>query len=365
MQWRKSWNRVGETGLNIVEGKAGSDPAVRSTMIFGVCDVWRCALTSGGCCAAQLFLKNLKKHKRAMFRIALLITALFGLLVLQPSTCASNFINVCCTRTHVAHALFALFSLVLLILKIDDVVSGSWFAIWIPMLLLDGILMLTAVRLCQRDFAKARPSHCAPPLLLTWMSRCRWRCSASTASRRKGKTQPPGRTRTAGSPALGCMDERHFVLVQIFILLNLDGVVDWSWAVAFIPWMIYEANQLIELVPTAVKDVQKPDIAEPDAESGDAEETFMRYVEAEMEYNQHLIDRYDAQLSVVASLMRVLFLILLAVKLDSDPSGMKWAVVFIPIWLYFGYRLSGQFRSCCCTNSPNFSQSNLLFKTKH
>jgi hypothetical protein len=34
----------------------------------------------------------------------------------------------------------------LLILKIDDVVSGSWFAIWIPMLLLDGILMLNVVR---------------------------------------------------------------------------------------------------------------------------------------------------------------------------------------------------------------------------
>jgi hypothetical protein len=131
-----------------------------------------------------------------------------------------------------------------------------------------------------------------------------------------------------------------FVLVQIFILLNLDGAVDWSWAVAFIPWMIYEANQLIELVPTAVKEVQKPEVAEPDAENGDAEETFMRYVEAEMEYNQHLIDRYDAQLSTVASLMRVLFLILLAVKLDSDPSDMKWAVVFIPIWLYFGYRVS-------------------------
>lgn len=109
-----------------------------------------------------------------MFRIALLITALFGLLVLQPSTRASNSINVCCTRTHVAHALFALFFfVVLLILKIDDVVSGSWFAIWIPMLLLDGILMLTAVRLCQRDLAKERLSHCESPLLLTWISRCR------------------------------------------------------------------------------------------------------------------------------------------------------------------------------------------------
>lgn len=131
-----------------------------------------------------------------------------------------------------------------------------------------------------------------------------------------------------------------FVLVQIFILLNLDGAVDWSWAVAFIPWMIYEVNCLIEMVPVAITPVQKPDHPDPDTEDGDVEEAFMRYVEVEMEYNQHLMDRYDAQLSVVATTMRILFLILLAVKLDSDPSGLNWATVFVPIWLYFGFRVS-------------------------
>lgn len=133
-----------------------------------------------------------------------------------------------------------------------------------------------------------------------------------------------------------------FVLLQIFILLNLDGIVDWSWAVAFIPWMIYEANILLEFVPIAVNEVQEVEKPQADDETGDAEETYMRYLSDEMEYTQKVVERYDAQLSVVASLMRVVFLALLAVKLDLEPSNMPWGVVFIPIWLYFGFRVRKQ-----------------------
>lgn len=46
--------------------------------------------------------------------------------------------------------LFVLRAAVLFILKVDEAVSGSWFAIWIPMLLVDGILMMNTVIIVVR-----------------------------------------------------------------------------------------------------------------------------------------------------------------------------------------------------------------------
>jgi len=45
-----------------------------------------------------------------------------------------------------------------------------------------------------------------------------------------------------------------FVLIQIFIVLKLEGAVQWSWLVTFLPWLLYELHALmVTLLGSAVQ----------------------------------------------------------------------------------------------------------------
>lgn len=128
-----------------------------------------------------------------------------------------------------------------------------------------------------------------------------------------------------------------FILIQIFVLIRMDGYTDWSWFAVFAPWFIYEFIVALVHLPTAFKVVPPPsyDNIQVDVEEGQnpEEEIFMVKIQKESEYFEKLMERQRAQKTIIVTGLRAWQAIFLAIELNGTENW-NWGLVFLPIWIY-------------------------------
>jgi curved DNA-binding protein CbpA len=129
-----------------------------------------------------------------------------------------------------------------------------------------------------------------------------------------------------------------FVLIQILILMRLDGLLEgWSWFAIFAPWFVYEGFAIVDKLPSLIQSIHPPDEAEMERKISieiDEQEKTMIIISAHEEYFKSLMERAIARKSFFVSLLRVWLACFLAVQLDHTVSW-DWGLVLLPIWAYF------------------------------
>jgi hypothetical protein len=143
-----------------------------------------------------------------------------------------------------------------------------------------------------------------------------------------------------------------FTLIQIFILMKLDGdISSWSWFAVFSPWFFYEVFSIILNVDKAfIHKIEPP--APIDEHSilktmggnhGNGDEENPGLSEEEIAFQRHtnelnhfkeLTERLQSRIEIVDHILRLWLAIFLAVKLDRTVNW-DWGLVLLPIWVYF------------------------------
>jgi hypothetical protein len=129
-----------------------------------------------------------------------------------------------------------------------------------------------------------------------------------------------------------------FVLIQIFVLMGLDKVVDWSWFTLFIPWFIYEFFLIGALLKPSFTPIPPPNhdkslISFEDGADHD-EEILLHKLKLEHEYFTKTIEQKNSRKTIAVYLLRFWLAIFLALKIDHKVNW-NWGLVLLPIWVYF------------------------------
>jgi curved DNA-binding protein CbpA len=129
-----------------------------------------------------------------------------------------------------------------------------------------------------------------------------------------------------------------FVLIQIFILMRLDGLIEgWSWFAIFAPWFIYEAFAITDKLPSllqSIHPVNETELERKMTNEMDEQERTMVLITAHEEHFKKLMERALARKSLLVSLLRIWLACFLAVQLDHTVNW-DWGLVMLPIWAYF------------------------------
>eukprot|EP01038_Epipyxis_sp_PR26KG_P004929 gene4929-6897_t len=233
-------------------------------------------------------LKNFQSNRQDRCSIMLLIAFIFASILLLP---------------------------ILFSLKCDGDLgkSAPWLAIWTPMWIVDLFLLISAVIiLYDNSEPVVDPENPNAPV----------------------EEKIPLMERV-----LNFITTTLFILIQIFFLMRLDHVVDWSWFKVFIPWFLYEFFTASSLLHTAfIVTIPPPDhsaIVATINEDGTSaeEELFIQKVKLESEYFEKLMQQKNFQKSVLVSGLRAWLGVFLALKLDGSRDW-NWGLVLLPIWLY-------------------------------
>ncbi len=129
-----------------------------------------------------------------------------------------------------------------------------------------------------------------------------------------------------------------FILIQIFVLMRMDGDIEWSWFAVFAPWFIYEGITVVALIQQAfLTTIVPPDFENltliiEEGHSGE-EEMFMQKMKLESAYFEKIMEQKNAQKTILISLLRTWQAIFLALKLNGDKDW-NWGLVLLPIWVY-------------------------------
>ena len=136
-----------------------------------------------------------------------------------------------------------------------------------------------------------------------------------------------------------------FILLQIFILMRLDGYIQWNWFAVFSPWFLYELIRVficlkVILIPIATPDYEVIKSFIRSSSSSD-EENMMKNEEEfkvmkltlEEEYFQAHLNRQQEIRSMIGYLLRAWQGVFLALKVNGDITW-NWGLVLLPIWVY-------------------------------
>ena len=223
----------------------------------------------------------------------------------------------------------ALFVLpILFCLKCDGTLDDSvpWLAIWTPMWIVDGFLLIMAISLCTHK--NSDPSSDRP-----------------ADSDNEGNTEPehdqmhvPVTVKISNF-----ISTTSFILIQIFILAHLDHRIHWSWFATFSPWFIYEGfNILVEFHSAFLVTIVMPEIVSEEPASGyrqehgddEDHEKLLQRLTKESEHFEASMQQQSDRMSIYTRLLRIWLAIFLALKLDGEVSW-NWGLVLFPIWTYF------------------------------
>ncbi|KAI8592845.1 hypothetical protein BDZ88DRAFT_504202 [Geranomyces variabilis] len=129
-----------------------------------------------------------------------------------------------------------------------------------------------------------------------------------------------------------------FLLFQIFIVIRLDGSVDWSWGVVFIPWFVIEVISFIGKIGLIAKTFRRghspPLVFEPGQDT-EAQAPMRPFSGAEK-----ALFVYDTFLTTV---IRLAQLALFIAKINGSLDGVAWGVIFLPTWLWSAFKIIGIF----------------------
>lgn len=199
---------------------------------------------------------------------------------------------------------------ILFSLKCDNTVGNDvpWLALWTPMWIVDGFLLVATGLLFTQG---SDPNDTESPHV------------------------------SIAEKISHLFTTLMFILVQIFMLMRLDGKVTWSWGATFAPWYIYEVYTAAVLVPSALfENIPLPNLDEVHVDTHEVEdghnpeeELLFKKVEVECEYFNKAINQRKERRSIAVCALRLWLAAFLAVQLDRAVAW-NWGLVLLPVWLY-------------------------------
>lgn len=197
---------------------------------------------------------------------------------------------------------------ILFCLRADGDISLMWSIIWFPMWTIDLVLLIVVIIVmimpCFRDLdpdvEQGRPS------VMQEVLQGFYRAIQATL----------------------------FILLQVFVVLKVDGILTWSWMEIFIPWFIFDFAVVSENLISSFASVMPPNYKDLSSSVEDPEEMRLKRIALDGAYHDSLLNRFNSRRYIVVSILRLVFAFLLAYKLDNN-SSMNWALVFLPVWIYF------------------------------
>jgi Transmembrane Fragile-X-F protein len=99
------------------------------------------------------------------------------------------------------------------------------------------------------------------------------------------------------------------MLVQVFLFLKLDNVIDWNWFAVFSPWLARECVLSVRAVRVAI-------IADPD-----------------LYYPTREVLKLNALRDFACHLVRAWVAVFIALKLNHQ-NDWNWGLVLLPVWVY-------------------------------
>lgn len=160
----------------------------------------------------------------------------------------------------------------LIIVRIDDIIQCSWSVIWIPAWLLDPIMIVVIGAIPRHSGDKER--------LLKTYKRILWGIYMTL-----------------------------FMLLQIFIVLRLDGKITWMIAKVFVPYFIIEG---IQFIVNCVESV--------------AGCSALKAIDERRKITWFLVDQF------FPGIVRSSVMVLIALRIDGIIKC-SWGVVFIPLYV--------------------------------
>jgi hypothetical protein len=240
----------------------------------------------------------------------------------DPLELLKNFQSNTADRWKIFLFIAFVFSVILILpilfsLKCDNRLKAPWMAIWTPMWLVDAVM---AIVVC-----------------LTVVS------SASEKTGENGEVLPPEESDKWHVKVLMLTETAAFILIQVLVFLRLDGNIEWSWFVVFIPWYIFEGLNILELIPIALATVPPPNLDDyhemtPATEDDGPDSEVNRKVQLEAKYYEDLMNQFSARKDMVICVLHLWFSLFLAAKINHDVRW-DWGLVMLPIWLYFALHL--------------------------
>jgi hypothetical protein len=238
----------------------------------------------------------------------------------DPTEMLRNFQNNTADRWKVVVFIAFIFATILLLpilfsLKCDDRISAPWMAIWTPMWLVDAIALIVVCLSIVMSRGEKDEDEKHPEEVEKWYVQL-----------------------------LLLLQTSVFILIQFFVLLRLDNTVEWSWFTVFIPWYIYEALAIIEMLFPALAAVPEPDyeayheMPEGFDDSGSDDPEATKRVWLESKYYEALMHQFTARKDIVICALHIWFAIFLAVQLDGDVDW-NWGLVMLPVWVYFAVHI--------------------------
>lgn len=179
-----------------------------------------------------------------------------------------------------------------LTVRIDGKVAWSWGVVWIPMWIVDAVLGYVIVLYFRRPDDDDEDED------------------EDEEDERRKIRQAQRRFATV-QKGLWMVDWVLWVLFQIFIVVRLDGRVDWSAAVVFIPYFVFEG---IHFVLKVVNWVAVLVVATRQGEASVIQLLKLTFDEFWL------------------FALRLILFVLIAVRIDNTITC-SWAVVFIPLYL--------------------------------
>ncbi|KAG6623031.1 Ankyrin protein [Phytophthora cinnamomi] len=179
------------------------------------------------------------------------------------------------------HFLFVLAIPILCCLKVDKLISNSWRVVFSPLWVLNGVYYGSL--LFSLVFANGKLYAFVKELLL--------------------------------------------LVVEVFIALRLDGVVDWSLVTVLAPYFLYEALNLLETVTAGVLGHQmlvNDTVGASFSETAGIEEERRMLVKAVVR-------------KTIMTLLRVAQALLIGMKVDGSLDATSWWRVMMPVWVLVAY----------------------------
>lgn len=132
------------------------------------------------------------------------------------------------------------------------------------------------------------------------------------------------------------------VLVQLFLFLKVDNLINWNWFAVFSPWIAREVLMATKAAIGAFTAVPKPEAIITTSIAGDVPTAFEEK-EAEKKRDivliRHLMKRaskVEALHNSIGHLLRVWLAIFLSLKLNNQ-NNWNWGLVLLPIWVHFAF----------------------------
>lgn len=241
-------------------------------------------------------IKNFQKNRSDRFAIALFVAFIFSCLLIGP---------------------------ILFCLKCDGTLGRKepWVALWTPFWLFDAILLILAVMLFLDTQEKVNED---------------------------GEVIEQEKI-PIFSKLFNFASIVLFILIQIFLFMQLDKYTDDNWFQVFSPWLVYEGIHFLKTLPTALSIIQLPnfDILESanEDEENEGESLLMRKILLDNEYFDALLSRATERKNAVSFLLRAWLAVFLSLKLNGTVDW-NWALVLLPVWTYllFQYMCAYSFK---------------------